>query len=241
MTLALLSWFVVAPSLPGADADARLVATRLRPRVVRMLGAPVAVAAGCWLLGCLVGTGWVAAAAVAKAPTLAVLGPLSALAGAAAGGAVLVCLVLRERVWLEALGLPLDWRGPWLAGELAEHLGWDRRSVPVVLPSPTGPRPLVGGRSLTAPRPSAPRPSADPPAERRPAEPWALDTPIDRWAPDADEPTQWFDQGPSLAHLLADAKRRDEQAETHRVLVPRIPGVRYLDAARIRTPHLAEG
>ena len=226
MTFALLSWFVVAPSLPGADADARLVATRLRPRVVRMLGAPVAVAAGCWLLGCLVGTGWVVAAAVAKTPALAVLGPLSALAGAGAGGAVLLSLVLRERVWLEALGLPLDWRGPWLAGELAEHLGWDRRSIPVLVAAPTA------SRAAAAPRR---------PAEPRPAEPWALDTPLDRWAPDADEPTQWLDQGPSLAHVLADAKRRDEQAETQRMLVPRIPGVRYQDAARIRTPQVAEG
>jgi len=225
MTLALLSWFIVAPSLPGADTDTRLVAARLRPRVVRMLGAPVAVAAGCWLLGCVFGAGWVLAAALAKTPALAVLGPLSALAGATGGGVALLSLVLRERVWLEALGLPLDWRGPWLAGELAEHLGWDRRSVPVLL-TPTPARVPVARR---------------PEAGRSTAEPWALDTPVERWAPGADEPTQWFDQGPSLAHVLADAKRRDEQPETQQRLVPRIPGVRYVDAARIRTPQVAEG
>ena len=44
MTLVLLTWFLIAPSLPGADADARLVAGRLRPRVARMLAAPALVA-----------------------------------------------------------------------------------------------------------------------------------------------------------------------------------------------------
>ncbi len=221
MTLALLLWFVVAPTLPGADPDAQLVAARLRPRVVRMLAAPVAVAAACWLLGCAFGVAVVIVAALANAPTLAVLAPLSAFVGAGAGGAVLLTLVLRERVWLEALGLPLDWRGPWLAGELAEHLGWDRRSIPVAIPA-------------TVSRPRAPSPVAPP------DDAWTLDTPRERWAPTPDEPTQWFDQAASLVQVLADTKRLDE-AQKQRQVVPRIPGVRYLDAARIRTPQVAEG
>ena len=134
---------------------------------------------------------------------------------------MLLTLVLRERVWLEALGLPLDWRGPWLAGELAEHLGWDRRSIPVAIPAPVS-------------RPRAPSPVAPP------DDAWTLDTPRERWAPTPDEPTQWFDQAASLVQVLADTKRLDE-AQKQRQVVPRIPGVRYLDAARIRTPQVAEG
>jgi hypothetical protein len=122
MMLALLVWFLVSPHLPGASADALRVAHPLRYRVVQLLFPSVLRAVAAWLVGCAAGTLFVVLAVVARAPAIAVLGPTAAAVGASAGVAVLLAAVFRERMWVRALGLPADWRGPWLAGKLARRM-----------------------------------------------------------------------------------------------------------------------
>ena len=148
MMLALLVWFLVSPNLPGASADAVRVARPLRYRVVHLLFPSLLRAVAAWLVGCAAGTLFVVLAVAFRAPAIAVLGPTAAALGASAGVAVLLAAVYRERMWVRALGLPADWRGPWLAGTLArrvEHrplrpltVPWDALT-PVQSPSPDRP------------------------------------------------------------------------------------------------------
>lgn len=222
MTPILLLWFLIAPSLPGEDADARLVAGRLRGKVTRMLTAPVFAALLLWLSGCILGVVGVLAALLTGSPTLAVLGPVPAVVGAAAGGLLLAVVGLRERVWIESLGLPTDWRGPWLAGELADRLGWNDRST-------EEPRlDSLSGRATTAFGTS-----------RSPFLAGEGPTPVDRWRPSPAEPTEAMDRGGGPAMDWLD----EPVAGTVQLppIQPRIRGVRFVDAARLRTPPMAEG
>lgn len=222
MTLILLIWFLVAPSLPGADPDTRLVAGRLRGKVARMLTAPVFAALLLWLGGCILGVVGVLAALLTGSSTLAVLGPVPAVVGAAAGALLLLVVGLRERVWIESLGLPTDWRGPWLAGELADRLGWkDETTEEPRLDS-------LSGRKTT--RFATSRSTF--PAGEGP-------TPVDRWRPSPAEPTEAMDRGGGSAMDWLD----DPVAGTVQLprIQPRLRGVRFVDAARLRTPPMAEG
>jgi hypothetical protein len=133
MMLALLIWFILSPHLPGADLDAVRVARPLRYRVIRLLFPTFLRAVAAWLTGCAVGTFFVVLAVLIRVPTVAVLGPTAAALGASAGVAVLLAAVFRERVWVRALGLPVDWRGLWLAGKLARRME-NRHLPPMTLP-----------------------------------------------------------------------------------------------------------
>lgn len=172
----LLLWFLVAPSLPGADADATLIAGRLRKRVVRMLGKVVFVGVSFWLICSAAGVLAVGLAAFAGMPGAAVLGLAIALGGAAGAAVWTLAVCLLEQAWLNALGMPRDWRGPWLAGDLAEHMGMKRRTIRVEIPKGPGSR-RRPGRVRKSP----------PPAPL--TEPISI-TPVDRWLPDETCPTE---------------------------------------------------
>ena len=225
MTLVLLTWFLIAPSLPGADADARLVAGRLRPRVARMLAAPALVAVLLWLGGCLFGVFGVVLAGLVGAPRLAAVGPAAALAGAFLGGILLLAVGLRERVWVKSLGLPADWRGPWLAGELREHFGGRRGSPPG-----------AAGRSIGR----APSPAVPPLAQPCREDASLVLTPVERWRPSPADPTEVVSRATADDDCVEWAEEQIADTVLLRI-APHIPGVRYFDPARLRTPPMAEG
>jgi hypothetical protein len=122
MMLALLIWFLACPHIPGNDRDALLVARPLRHRVIRLLFPSLLRAVAAWLLGCAAGAFLLVLAVLCRAPPIAVLGPAAAALGAMTGVGILLRAIFRERVWVRALGLPVQWRGPWLAGSLAKHM-----------------------------------------------------------------------------------------------------------------------
>jgi hypothetical protein len=134
MMLVLLLWFLIAPVMPGADSDAVLVGGRLRGRVTQMLSKVVFAGVCFWLACSTLGVATLVLASAANAPDAAVLGLLIALGGVTGAGLWIIAVCLLEKAWLNALGLPADWRGPWLAGELAEHIGWKRRAILVSIP-----------------------------------------------------------------------------------------------------------
>lgn len=143
MMLALLIWFLACPHLPGNDRDALLVARPLRHRVIRLLFPTLLRAVATWLVGCGVGALLVVFAVLCRAPSVAVLGPTAAGVGAMTGVGMLLRAIFRERVWVRALGLPKEWRGPWLAGCLAKHM---EIGPPRPITVPTAALTPLGGR-----------------------------------------------------------------------------------------------
>ncbi len=217
----LLLWFLLAPSLPGADSDAVIVAGRLRPRVVRMLGKVVVAGVAMWLAACGVGTIAFAAAVLAHEPRFAACGPIAAAFGALGGFTWTIAVCFLEKAWINALALPADWRGPWLAGELAEHMRWKRRTMRFT-PTPTPGRATRAPAVARLPVGLSPRPAIAPDS---------VVTPIERWMPEEDGPTEL------IAWAGADGAWRTEATEEAASRpAARVPRLRFRDEGRIATP-----
>lgn len=159
----LLLWFLVAPSLPGADTDTALIACPLRERVVRSLGVIVFAGVLFWLACSAAGVLVAGGAAAAGIPGASPLGLAIALSGAAGAAVWTLAACFLEQAWLNALGMPRDWRGPWLAGDLASHMGVRRRRIRVDIPRGTRPpnRPTPGPATAAMVIPSTHRSAED--------------------------------------------------------------------------------